>query len=91
MTWEWICRQRQHSDEERNGLATAESGEAVVDPLNECQDAEVRERLKEYLKICFAILYMYDGLRRKWYGDEEADGKWTEEIQWVFDKIRYLR
>ncbi|THW36126.1 hypothetical protein D6D21_08851 [Aureobasidium pullulans] len=91
VTWEWICRQRQHSDEERNGLATAEIGEAVVDPLAEGQDADVRDRLKEYLKTCFAILYIYDGLRRKWYGDEEADEKWTEEIQWVFDKIRCRR
>ncbi|THW55554.1 hypothetical protein D6D20_09394 [Aureobasidium pullulans] len=91
VTWEWICRQRQHLDEERNGLATAESGETVVDPLDECQDAEAREKLKEYLKSCFAVLYTYDGLRRKWYGDEEADEKWTEEIQWVFDKIRCRR
>lgn len=91
VTWEWINKQCQHLDEDNDGLPTAESGGAVADPLAEGQDADVRDRLKGYLKTCFAILYMYDGLRRKWYGDEEADEKWTEKIQWVFDKIRCRR
>ncbi|RAK96470.1 uncharacterized protein BO80DRAFT_505381 [Aspergillus ibericus CBS 121593] len=56
----------------------------VVDPLKG-GNSEVRADLKEYLKTCFAILYIYDMLLREWFGEEEADAKWEYWIGCLFE------
>ncbi|OJJ30777.1 hypothetical protein ASPWEDRAFT_54163 [Aspergillus wentii DTO 134E9] len=49
----------------------------AVDPLT-CEDPDVLGKLKEYLKLCFALVYVYDALLVEWHGEEEADAHWKE-------------
>lgn len=54
--------------------------QGVTDPLAQGVTAEVRRGLKEYLKICFGLMYRYDLLQRVWYGEKRADQWWKAEI-----------
>lgn len=55
---------------------------AVTDPLAHREPVlvDVREGLKEYLKMCFGLMYRYDVLLREWCGDQNADQWWEEAI-----------
>ncbi|CAG8123645.1 unnamed protein product [Penicillium salamii] len=55
---------------------------AVTDPLTRREGVapEVRSGLKEYLKMCFGLMYRYDVLLREWYGEKVADEYWEETI-----------
>ncbi|RSL44829.1 hypothetical protein CEP53_011053 [Fusarium sp. AF-6] len=60
---------------------------AVVDPLAQEDDEiyqEARSRLRQYLKDCFAILYVYDVVLRQASGSDEAEEFWAKEITAVF-------
>lgn len=62
---------------------TLTQDQGVTDPLahREGVTAEVRTGLKEYLKMCFGLMYRYDLLLREWYGEEVADQWWEEEVR----------
>ncbi|RSL95821.1 hypothetical protein CEP52_011835 [Fusarium oligoseptatum] len=60
---------------------------AVVDPLAQDDDEihrEARNGLRQYLKDCFAILYVYDVVLRQACGSDEAEEFWAEKITAVF-------
>ncbi|RMJ16962.1 hypothetical protein CDV36_003371 [Fusarium kuroshium] len=60
---------------------------AVVDPLAQDDDEihrEARNGLRQYLKDCFAILYVYDVVLRQACGSNEAEEFWAEKITAVF-------
>jgi hypothetical protein len=87
----WAHRQRMHVAEFGEGQVLGDDSGIVVDPLARGGGGKVqkaRERLQEYLRTCFAILYTYDVLLRRWYGDEQADQQWANDIEHVFAKIR---
>lgn len=64
-------------------VGSEEQATNAIDPLGDA-DEEVRQRLQQYLKTCFAILYVYDMLLREWYGEDEADLKWRYWIDCYF-------
>ena len=93
VTTGWTQRQRGHAADSGEGQLLGDNGEIVVDPLGSSGDEKVpqaRKRFQEYLKTCFAMLYTYDVLLRRWYGDEQADQKWTEDLGYIFAKIHHL-
>ncbi|CAG8234007.1 unnamed protein product [Penicillium salamii] len=55
---------------------------AVTDPLTRRGGVapEVRQKLMEYLKMCFGLMYRYDLLLREWYGEKVAGEYWEEAI-----------
>ncbi|OJJ87459.1 uncharacterized protein ASPGLDRAFT_120308 [Aspergillus glaucus CBS 516.65] len=55
----------------------------AIDPLGDGNE-EVRQGLRQYLKTCFAILYVYDMLLREWYGEDEANSTWKYWIDCYF-------
>ncbi|OJJ67680.1 hypothetical protein ASPBRDRAFT_47719 [Aspergillus brasiliensis CBS 101740] len=63
-----------------------EDTSVTTDPLKGENEA-TRLALKEYLKACFAMLYIYDMLLRDWFGEEEADEKWEYSIGCVFNSM----
>ncbi|PWY81606.1 hypothetical protein BO94DRAFT_536866 [Aspergillus sclerotioniger CBS 115572] len=75
VTEEWVYQQRG-----REGLPTV----GGTDPLKG-ETEDIRSGLQQYLKTCFAILYVYDMLLREWYGSEAADEKWEYRIGCLFE------
>ncbi|KAK2593663.1 hypothetical protein QQS21_008632 [Conoideocrella luteorostrata] len=64
----------------------------VVDPFAKDQDnvhQEARQRLHQYLKDCFAILYMYDVFLVESCGTIEADAFWMSWIMGAFNAITW--
>ncbi|KAJ4243146.1 hypothetical protein NW757_011472 [Fusarium falciforme] len=62
----------------------------VVDPLAQADDEiheEARSGLRQYLKDCFAILYVYDVVLRQVCGSDEAEEFWAEEVAHVFWRL----
>ncbi|GKZ33140.1 hypothetical protein AbraIFM66950_002924 [Aspergillus brasiliensis] len=81
VTDEWLSKQRRVE-----GVDVSLDDGGVIDPLmGESED--IRLALKEYLKDCFAILYIYDLLLREWYGEKEADEKWEYWIGCIFEPM----
>ncbi|KAI2910147.1 hypothetical protein CBS63078_4279 [Aspergillus niger] len=76
-----MCASQQQCEEVVG--VSVEDGD-VTDPLKG-EGEDVRLGLQEYLKACFAILYIYDMLLREWYGEEEADEKWGYWIGCLFE------
>ncbi|RSL46086.1 hypothetical protein CEP54_013993 [Fusarium duplospermum] len=63
---------------------------AVVDPLAQEDDEihqEARNGLRQYLKDCFAILYVYDVVLRQVCGSNEAEEFLAEEVAAVFWRL----
>lgn len=75
-TWAYQQKSRQCVGSEERDMGT-------IDPLGDVNE-EVRRDLRQYLKTCFAILYIYDMLSREWYGEDEADSKWGYWIDCYF-------
>lgn len=93
LTASWAQNQRGHVADSGEGQVFGDDGEIVVNPLGSSGDEKVQQalkRLQEYLKTCFAMLYTYDVLLRRWYGDERADQKWTKDLGCIFAKIHHL-
>ncbi|EEU37591.1 uncharacterized protein NECHADRAFT_87485 [Fusarium vanettenii 77-13-4] len=62
----------------------------VVDPLAQENDEihqEARSGLRQYLKDCFAILYVYDVVLRQACGSNEAEEFWAYEMGGVFWRL----
>ncbi|RDH26270.1 hypothetical protein BDQ94DRAFT_178699 [Aspergillus welwitschiae] len=79
VTDEWAAQQRCYE-----GLWLPTESLGIIDPLKgEAKDIQLS--LREYLKSCFAILYIYDMLLKEWYGEEEADAKWEYWIGYIFE------
>ncbi|GKZ74112.1 hypothetical protein AnigIFM60653_003332 [Aspergillus niger] len=76
-----MCASQQQCEEVVS--VSVEDG-GMTDPLKG-ESEDVRLRLQDYLKACFAILYIYDMLLREWYGEEEADEKWRYWIGCHFE------
>ncbi|CZR47847.1 uncharacterized protein FPRO_13514 [Fusarium proliferatum ET1] len=67
---------------------TLEGDMVAIDPLADGADEvqkQPRDRLRKYLKDCFAILYVYDVVLRNAVGTERADEHWQSELNWVFE------
>ncbi|RKL45743.1 hypothetical protein BFJ72_g3288 [Fusarium proliferatum] len=67
---------------------TLEGDMVAIDPLADGADEvqkKPRDRLRKYLKDCFAILYVYDVVLRNAVGTERADEHWQHELNWVFE------
>lgn len=74
--WDYQQKLRQCAGSEEQDMK-------AIDPLRDANE-EVRYNLRQYLKTCFAILYVYDMLLREWYGEDEADSKWRHWIDSYF-------
>ncbi|PYI01601.1 hypothetical protein BO78DRAFT_327222 [Aspergillus sclerotiicarbonarius CBS 121057] len=79
VTDSWASQQRY-----QDGLSIPMEDMGVIDPLKG-ESEDIRVGLQEYLKSCFAILYIYDILLREWYGEEEADAKWDYWVGCLFE------
>lgn len=55
----------------------------AINPLA-AGNEEATQDLEQYLKTCFAILYVYDMLLRELHGENEADAKWGHWIDTFF-------
>ncbi|KAK1146794.1 hypothetical protein N8T08_002555 [Aspergillus melleus] len=52
-----------------------------IDPLGAHSADDTRSKLKDYLKLCFAILYVFDVYQRELLGDDAAvDKEWSYMI-----------
>lgn len=74
-TWAYQQKSKDWDGEEQNVHA--------IDPLA-AGNEEATQDLQQYLKTCFAILYVYDMLLREWHGKEVADTKWGYLIDTFF-------
>lgn len=75
-TWAYEPKYSQCVQDEKNDMD-------AIDPLRDGNE-EVRQGLRQYLKSCFAILYVYDMLLREWHGGDEANSTWRYWIDRYF-------
>lgn len=72
-----------YQQKSRQCVGSEEQDMNAINPLGDANE-EVRRGLRQYLKTCFAILYIYDMLLREWYGEDEADSTWRYWIDCYF-------
>lgn len=60
---------------------SGQDGTALQDPLDAHSSDDTRHKLKAYLKLCFAILYVFDSCQRELLGDDiGVDREWSYMI-----------